>query len=470
MKIHIQHLLITLAFLGSLLRAAADGPRWTLPYSGTASTSGALFTLSNANGPTGIFLGRVGIGTTNPNTSLEIFSGFDTEVIRFGRSIGDYHSISTSFHGSTPSHNYLGFNIEHNTADIRRVLTLQGDGHVGIDSLSPGSSLEVNGGIRARGGLPGGSGANDNGYAFTGNGGDNDSGLFSSGDGQLEFYINAGEAMRISPDRYVGIGTATPEYTLDVVGQSRVCDGRSERHGVGRDRRNRTRGLKAGIWFNTAHTSGTGGAADVAFLGAVDSTRLGFYGNDPRGPALGWGLTFDTVTGNVGIGTGTAYPTKKLEVKGDASVSGDATVKTLTITGGADFAEPFEISSKNLSKGSLVIIDEDIPGHLKLSNHAYDTRVAGIVSGANGINPGISMDQEGLLERGQNVALSGRVYALADVSNGPIKPGDLLTSSNIPGHCMKVRDLSRAQGAIIGKAMSSLDKGEGMVLVLVALQ
>jgi hypothetical protein len=210
---------------------------------------------------------------------------------------------------------------------------------------------------------------------------------------------------------------------------------------MGRDRRNRTRGLKAGIWFNTAHTWGTGGAADVAFLGAVDS-----------------------------IGTGTAYPTKKLEVTGDASVSGDATVKTLTITGGADFAEPFEISSKNLSKGSLVIIDEDIPGHLKLSNHAYDTRVAGIVSGANGINPGISMDQEGLLERGQNVALSGRVYALADVSNGPIKPGDLLTSSNIPGHCMKVRDLSRAQGAIIGKAMSSLDKGEGMVLVLVALQ
>jgi hypothetical protein len=454
MKIHVQHLFITVAFLGSLQRAAADDKRWTLPYSGTDSASGALFTLSNTTGPTAVFLGRVGIGMTNPNTSLEIFSGFDTEVIRFGRSSGDYHSIFTSFHGSTPSHNYLGFNIEHNTSDIRRVLTLRGDGHVGIGSLSPGSSLEVNGGIRARGGLPGGSGGNDNGYAFTGNRGDNDSGLFSSADGQLEFYINAGEAMRISHDRYVGIGTATPEYALDVVGRSRVRDGRGEGK----------RGLKAGIWFNTVHTSGPGGAADVAFLGVVDSTRLGFYGNDPRGPALGWGLTFDTVTGNVGIGTGTTFPKQKLQVNGDASV------KTLTITGGADLAEPFQISSKDISKGALVVIDRESPGHLKLSNHAYDTGVAGIISGANGIDPGINMRQEGMSENGHNVALSGRVYALADTSSGPIKPGDLLTSSDTPGHCMKVRDLSRAQGAIIGKAMTSLDKGKGLVLVLVSLQ
>ena len=56
---------------------------------------------------------------------------------------------------------------------------------------------------------------------------------------------------------------------------------------------------------------------------------------------------------------------------------------------------------------------------------------------------------------GKMRALSGRVYALADASNGAIKPGDLLTSSDIPGHCMKVTDSHLAQGAIIGKAMSS---------------
>ena len=68
------------------------------------------------------------------------------------------------------------------------------------------------------------------------------------------------------------------------------------------------------------------------------------------------------------------------------------------------------------------------------------------------------------------MALSGRVYALADTSSGSIKPGDLLTTSPLAGHCMKVTDHAKAQGAVIGKAMSSLKEGQGMVLVLVTLQ
>ena len=35
---------------------------------------------------------------------------------------------------------------------------------------------------------------------------------------------------------------------------------------------------------------------------------------------------------------------------------------------------------------------------------------------------------------------------------------------------MKVADHDRAQGAIIGKAMSKLESGKGLVLVLVSLQ
>jgi hypothetical protein len=58
----------------------------------------------------------------------------------------------------------------------------------------------------------------------------------------------------------------------------------------------------------------------------------------------------------------------------------------------------------------------------------------------------------------------------ADASQGAIKPGDLLTTSAIPGHAMKVTDHLRAQGAILGKAMSALKQGQGLVLVLVTLQ
>ena len=92
------------------------------------------------------------------------------------------------------------------------------------------------------------------------------------------------------------------------------------------------------------------------------------------------------------------------------------------------------------------------------------------MSGANGINSGIILSQPGVNEGGQNVAISGRVYVQADASKEPIEPGDLLTTSDVPGCAMKVIDNTRAQGAIIGKAMSTLGEGSGMVLVLVSLQ
>lgn len=149
---------------------------------------------------------------------------------------------------------------------------------------------------------------------------------------------------------------------------------------------------------------------------------------------------------------------------------GNLSVGTLTIRGGADLAEPFAMGNKEIPKGSVVVIDSKNPGRLKLSDRAYDQRVAGVVSGANGINPGIALHQEGALDQGQNVALTGRVYVQADASHGAIEPGDLLTTSDTPGHAMKVSDSAKAQGAILGKAMTSLHAGTGMVLVLVTLQ
>ena len=147
---------------------------------------------------------------------------------------------------------------------------------------------------------------------------------------------------------------------------------------------------------------------------------------------------------------------------------------SITIEGGADLAEPFPISKPDpdnaISPGAVMVIDDQNPGQLKMSDQPYDTRVAGVVSGANGINPGIQMQQQGLLEGGKNVALTGRVYVLADAAGGAIKPGDLLTTSATPGHAMKVTDHAKASGAILGKAMTGLKQGKGMVLVLVTLQ
>jgi hypothetical protein len=183
------------------------------------------------------------------------------------------------------------------------------------------------------------------------------------------------------------------------------------------------------------------------------------YDYNANGPLS---LALNSPGGNVGIGTLTPQNT--------LDVNGTTRTHSIIITGGADLAEPFKMGSQTVQKGSVVVIDAAHPGELKLSTSAYDTHVAGIVSGANGINPGIALQQEGMLEGGQNVALTGRVYVLADATHDPIQPGDLLTTSDTPGHAMKVSDHARAQGAILGKAMTTLTEGKGMVLVLVTLQ
>ncbi|MES2705576.1 MAG: hypothetical protein V4726_03135 [Verrucomicrobiota bacterium] len=160
-----------------------------------------------------------------------------------------------------------------------------------------------------------------------------------------------------------------------------------------------------------------------------------------------------------------------LSPNGDMYLVGGLSTTVLTIRGGADVAEPFDMTGPGeMEPGSVVVIDENNPGKLRLSTEARDTRVAGIISGAGGVKPGLRLHQEGVMEGDHHVALSGRVYVKADASTGGIRPGDLLTTSEKPGHAMKVTDHAASQGAILGKAMSKLDEGTGLVLVLVTLQ
>ena len=150
---------------------------------------------------------------------------------------------------------------------------------------------------------------------------------------------------------------------------------------------------------------------------------------------------------------------------------GDVAVPVLQITGGSDIAEPFQIKDEaNIEPGMIMVIDYENPGNLKISNKKYDRCVAGVISGAGGIKPGLRLTQDGTFEGTHHVALAGRIYALCDASYGSIYPGDLLTTSNTPGYAMKVTDYEKAQGAILGKAMTSLEQGQDLVLILVTLQ
>lgn len=150
-------------------------------------------------------------------------------------------------------------------------------------------------------------------------------------------------------------------------------------------------------------------------------------------------------------------------------------VPVVQITGGSDLSENFDVSNPDGARaepGMVLCIDTKNPGRLTPCGRAYDKTVAGVISGAGGVKPGMLMGQAGSIADGSHpVALTGRVYVKCDASESAIEPGDMLTTSASVGHAMKVHDHLRAQGAIIGKAMTALEQGKtGLVLVLVNLQ
>lgn len=134
---------------------------------------------------------------------------------------------------------------------------------------------------------------------------------------------------------------------------------------------------------------------------------------------------------------------------------------------GADCAEEFDVNDEEaIEPGCVLTIGTG--GRLRSCDAAYDRRVAGIVSGAAGFRPGIVMHSlEG--QRRTPVALTGKVYCKVDAEYGPVEVGDLLTTSETPGHAMKAADPARAFGATLGKALQPLGVGTGLIPVLVAL-
>lgn len=274
----------------------------------------------------------------------------------------------------------------------------------------------------------------------------------------IDFYTASQKRLSIANNGDIGIGTATPtDARLDLEGNLRMND--YDIHLRGNSDRNHGLGYRASV---------SGQGVDGPFVYGFNGGALGASG--PDSITLKWDYTGNVwVSNNLSVASLTVR-----DAQNGASISlngsnGEATVKVLTITGGSDLAEPFEMPA-DVPRGALVVIDDDRPGQLRLSDRSYDTRVAGIVSGANGVQPGLTLRQEGVLEGSQRVALTGRVYALADATRYPIRPGDLLTTSDTPGHAMKVTEHTRAPGAVIGKAMSALKDGKGYVLVLVSLQ
>lgn len=144
------------------------------------------------------------------------------------------------------------------------------------------------------------------------------------------------------------------------------------------------------------------------------------------------------------------------------SANGNTKVNILEITGGSDITEKVN-SPEVLQPGDVIVTDPTQPNSVRRSSKAYDHTVLGVVSGAGGISHGMELKQEGLLDGNTSFAIAGRVYVK---TTGKVAPGDLLTTSNVPGHAMKATNRRKRDGAVIGKALTA-PNGEGLVLVLV---
>lgn len=386
--------------------------------------------------------GNVGIGTNAPGAKLDVagtgrFTGF--QLTGNGAAAG--RILSSNATGlatwivppNSSQWSTNGTNITYST------------GNVGVGLSSPTSKLHVVGSDTSLLALQGSSGFGS--YLSLNNtsvGGENWAAIStgaSNGEGAGKLLI-ADQSPRVTIDTNgnVGIGTTVPTMRLTVAGTFRYASDATAA---------------------PVHTFDITSGAAIDLIGNAD-----IYMN-ARGGRKHVLFNSDSGAGNVGIGT--ANPQEKLDVEGNIRCN------VLVIDGGADVAESYDVAAAGEAApipGMVVSIDPDRVGKLQIATKAYDSAVAGIISGADGIAPGMILGQNGTIADGAfPIANVGRVWCYVDAdAGGPVVAGDLLTTSTTPGHAMKVNDRTLSPGATIGKAMSPLPNGKGLVLVLVTLQ
>jgi hypothetical protein len=129
----------------------------------------------------------------------------------------------------------------------------------------------------------------------------------------------------------------------------------------------------------------------------------------------------------------------------------------------ADFAEVLP-TTDDPQPGDVLVVNPD--GRLTPSTEPYQTNVVGVYSTRPSyVGGAANLGQEGYAP----LTVVGLVPVKASAENGPILPGDLLTTSSTPGHAMRA-GANPPVGSVIGKALEPLDEGTGVIQMLVMLQ
>lgn len=281
------------------------------------------------------------------------------------------------------------------------------------------------------------------------------------------------EAMRITSSNNVGIGTSTPDLfgfgfrTLTIQGAA----------------------TRAVVELSNSNTGTTGVAGSVGGLNG--STVLGTMniwadGATNSGFIDFWTSSAGVITekmritsaGNVGIGT--TVPQSRVQITGGGlCVGSDANCNTDNNTQGViysssslmtvyDVAENYPTKDPSIEPGDIITLDREQGIFVKKSISSYDPNAIGAISEEPGLLLGGFNGQQFKEERQVAVALSGRITIKVNAENGPIKIGDYITTSSIPGIGMK----ATKSGPVIGRALEDWtpDSGKTKVMVFVGAQ
>jgi len=361
-------------------------------------------------------------------------------------------------------------------------ITVLSNGDVGIGTATPGDTLDVNGGIRSSYSSAVGPSVELTNPSKTANGAANHWDIYNMTGGygnSLQFWDYdtigcatggmCGSRLTILDSGNVGIGTTTPFTQLDVNGSATTA---GPYNNTPLPTLNQSASFSA-LFTDSAHSSGL-------MIGTLPYNAVWLQAVQPDLPndaihLFKW-ISLQPSGGAVGIGT--TSPSYTLDVAGpihssSAVVYPDSTQQTTAWTGvlcGGDYSEAMNATGgkAKYEPGDVLVLASGGKGAIGKSHEPYSTMVAGIYA----TKPGVIGRRASLAKDMDEVpmAMIGVVPTKVSAENGSIHLGDLLVTASTPGFAMKGTDRSRMLGAVIGKAMSDLDAGTGVMEVLVTLQ